>query len=487
MQNILVIGGGLAGLTCAVSAAEAGAQVTLLEAGRERAYPANSRFAGGLFHVAMQDITSPAEALLAAITQATGGHADPALARALAGDAAGLIHWLAAHGIAFEPPGDAPYEARRLAPFRFPAGAFARHWPGACGDRLLEVLELALLLAGGRLLRGQRAQDLILDDNGRIAGVETRDALGGHRRFAADAVLLADGGFAGDPALMRQEIGPRPDLLCQRGAGSGRGDGLRMALAAGAAVTHGDGFYGHLQCAEALHDDRFWPYPVLDLLAATAVVVDASGRRFTDEGGGGLRIANAIAALPDPLSATLILDDAIWSGPGAAFLVPPNPALAQRGARIDSAPTLAALAGCLGLAPLHLAATVTRHNAACERGDWAALTPPRSTATGGFTARPAPIRQPPFHAIRLCAGVTYTLGGILIDADARVLRPDRRPIPGLFAAGASTGGLEGGPLNGYVGGLAKAGVFGLRAARAMLADRGGADAGLTVRPNVANR
>jgi fumarate reductase flavoprotein subunit len=78
-----------------------------------------------------------------------------------------------------------------------------------------------------------------------------------------------------------------------------------------------------------------------------------------------------------------------------------------------------------------------------------------------------PVRQPPFHAIRLCAGITYTMGGIAIDARARVINERQRPIPGLFAAGSCTGGIEGGPAAGYVGGYMRALCFGLIAGDAV--------------------
>jgi fumarate reductase flavoprotein subunit len=75
-----------------------------------------------------------------------------------------------------------------------------------------------------------------------------------------------------------------------------------------------------------------------------------------------------------------------------------------------------------------------------------------------------PIQKAPFYAVPLCAGITYTFGGIAIDEHGRVRRPDGQPIDGLYAIGASTGGLEGGNGGGYVGGLIKGVAFGLRAA-----------------------
>jgi fumarate reductase flavoprotein subunit len=63
----------------------------------------------------------------------------------------------------------------------------------------------------------------------------------------------------------------------------------------------------------------------------------------------------------------------------------------------------------------------------------------------------------------ICAAITNTMGGIVVDGDARVLDLNDKPIMGLYAAGSTVGGLDGGPHAGYVGGLIKA-TIGLRAA-----------------------
>lgn len=67
-------------------------------------------------------------------------------------------------------------------------------------------------------------------------------------------------------------------------------------------------------------------------------------------------------------------------------------------------------------------------------------------------------------AFPVCAGITYTMGGVHVDENSRVLRADGTTISGLYGAGSTTGGLEGGEHAAYVGGLAKAGVQGLLAA-----------------------
>ena len=64
----------------------------------------------------------------------------------------------------------------------------------------------------------------------------------------------------------------------------------------------------------------------------------------------------------------------------------------------------------------------------------------------------------------MVSGITYTMGGLVINTRAQALREDGGVIEGLYAVGAATGGLEGGPAIGYVGGLAKGGITGLAAA-----------------------
>ena len=92
------------------------------------------------------------------------------------------------------------------------------------------------------------------------------------------------------------------------------------------------------------------------------------------------------------------------------------------------------------------------------------LSPPRRSDR----YRAWPIRTAPFYAIPICAATTNTMGGIVVDGDGRVLDKNDKTIPGLYAAGSTVGGLDGGPHAGYVGGLIKA-VIGLRAAEKIAA------------------
>ena len=343
---------------------------------------------------------------------------------------------------------------------------------------MLKCLTRNLKQRGGAIVLGTKAQRLLFDGE-RCSGIE---ALRGGRtvNHPARATVLADGGFQGNPALVRRFISPRPESLTNRNARTGLGDALLMAEAAGARLTGTDRFYGHLLVQESMTNERLWPYPTIDTLASSAIVVDRSGRRFLDEGIGGVAMTNIIARLDDPLSATAIFDQALWETTGRLEFTPPNPHLVSSGGTLTTAGDLGALAAAIGLPADALADTVRSYNAAIESGAVDSLTPPHSPGRMFGVLRSAstrtelkPIKTPPFYAIRLCAGLTYTMGGIAIDAGTRVIRQDGTPIEGLFAAGACTGGLEGGPMAGYIGGLCKALSLGSIAAASIGALHGG--------------
>jgi fumarate reductase flavoprotein subunit len=211
-----------------------------------------------------------------------------------------------------------------------------------------------------------------------------------------------------------------------------------------------------------------WPYPQIDAVAVAAIVVDRRGTRILDEGLGGIAIANDLARLDDPLCATVICDAPIWETAGKAAQIPPNPQLLAGGGALHRADTIEALAEMAGLPSENLAGTVAEYNDAVRFNRLQTLLPERSTRSG----IPRRIETPPFFAIPICAAITNTMGGVAIDGHGRVKRPDGSPIAGLYAAGGATGGLEGGGAFGYVGGLVKACVFGLRAAEHIAARPG---------------
>src|SRR5262245_40836351 len=164
----------------------------------------------------------------------------------------------------------------------------------------------------------------------------------------------------------------------------------------------------------------------MDTLAGGAIMIDRSGRRFIDEGLGGIAHSNALARLPDPLAATAIFDQAIWDTTGRAELVPPNPQLVRAGGTLINAPDLATLAAMIDVPADDLRETVATYNRAVTAGKGDRLDPPRTSGrmfgesrNAGARVGVAPVVQPPFYAVPLAAGISYTMGGIEIDARAR--------------------------------------------------------------------
>jgi fumarate reductase flavoprotein subunit len=463
--DLIVVGGGMAGLIAGVRAAELGLSVGVLEQGTSDRYLCNTRYSGGIFHLAYNDVKIPEADLMEAMRVITAGAIDPALAQVLARNGRLLVDWLTKQGARFIHGGPA-WQNWMLAPPRpLTAGL---EWIGRGPDVMLRKLGEHLRAAGSNLFLGTRATALRMQD-GRCVGVDAvRDGV--EIAFAAGAVVIADGGFQGDLALVGKHIGGVPDRLKQRGAQTGLGAGLRMAEAVGASVTRLDRFYGHMLSRDAMHNDRVWPYPEVDAIAAAGLLVGPDGRRFADEGRGGIYLANEVARLADPLGTSIVFDAKIWEGPGRSARIPANPQLARAGATIHQGPDLASAAKAAGLPVDAVAATVAEYNKALRDNTLHTLTPARTSEK--YPAMP--VETAPFYVIPACAGITYTMGGLRIDTDARVLGQDGQPIPGLYAAGSTTGGIEGGDVAGYVGGLTKAGVFALCAAEHVARTRGGA-------------
>lgn len=453
--DLIVIGGGIAGLTTAVRATELGLRPLVLEQGEGVDYPNNSRQSGGILHIGFKDPFREVPDLEQHIARLTAGEAKPELATALAEHGARLIAWLQSHGAKFMRFN--PQEGYRwcMAPPRaLKAGI---DWKERGPDLILRRLALELVERGGTLQLGARASELLLEQ-GRCVGVRGT-CHGEEKIWRAPYCVLADGGFQANRTLFEKHIGAGFDGVFQRGARTGRGDGLTMALAAGATLTEGNRFYGHVLCSDAKHNDQVWPYPEVDALATAGIVIDATGKRFVDEGRSGVHLANELAASATTEKMFAIFDQTIWEGPGTSARIPANPLLERAGGTILRAETAADLAKQMGVPPEVFVETLDQYNEALAVGSLQTLPTPRSDKV-----TPMPIVRAPLMAIPICPGITYTMVGIDIDAHAQVLDANATPIPGLFAAGATTGGLEGGKDSAYIGGLIKSGSFGLLAA-----------------------
>lgn len=457
--DLVSIGGGLSGLVAACRAAELGAKVAVLEQASEDRYQCSSRYTTGVINVMGRPILEQPDTLYEAILSGSGTNADPVLARAVADNARHAIDWLRSLGTRFVQRGlqqDQPGQQVLAPPRRLQAGL---DWEGRGGDVLMRNLEARILQQGGAVLRDMKALSLVME-NGACIGVDAMKA-GEKLSIAAAAIVIADGGFPANPAMVARYITPRPErVLCRAGAGA-RGDGIRMAAEAGAEIGGFGAFYGHIHHRNAMTNPQLWPYPHLDAVAEIGILVGPDGKRFADEGLGGVPMTNAIAHLPDPLSAHLVIDEAMWQAePSLTTTVAANPAMVSAGGELVTAADLATLAARIGVPDTALAETIRQHNDAIESRNFAGLAVPRSLGKHA----PRAIAAPPFHAVPLCAGITGTMGGIVIDAHTQARTRSGAPIKGLYAVGTPVAGLEGGPRAGYVGGLSKAFILGVLAA-----------------------
>jgi succinate dehydrogenase/fumarate reductase flavoprotein subunit len=432
--DLLVLGGGMAGLSAAAWSVREGRSVVLVEKGELGGSAARAGFIW----------TAPTyEALREAIPDG-----DPELAARLVEGFAPALDWVRSLGVEVQPP---------VTVLRFGRG----HQTSVLN--YLRACELTLRDdARSDIVLGANAQRLLVED-GEVRGADVRLADGEAREIRANATLLATGGFGGDPDLRAELIHPQARDIPLRANAYSRGDGLRLARAAGAAFGPDDaGFYGHLMAAgvQLREEDD---YPALSLFQSEhAVLFNVNAERFVDETAGDH--LTTIALLKQPEARGLLISDErtkeLLARPYVDGVMPTDffDNVFKRGARAAIAHDLDELEylppewGYDGNAIKDALIEFNRH---CAEST---VDPPRRYD-------PTPIDRPPFYVVEAVPAITFTFGGLRIDRDARVLDEQGRPIAGLLAAGADAGGLY---VRAYAGGLAAALVFGLRAARTAL-------------------
>ncbi|MGH7122850.1 MAG: FAD-binding protein, partial [Stellaceae bacterium] len=309
--------------------------------------------------------------------------------------------------------------------------------PVGGGLALVEALAAAAEQQGARILYEATARQLLRDSAGRILGVRSVDRAGRSHALHARSVVLASGGFEGNPELLTRYLGPQARYLrpVARGGYYNKGEGIQMALAAGAAPA---GDYGAFH-AEPIDPRSGATEPVV-LVFNYGILVNARARRFTDEA-------------PKTVDATYeAITRLIWEQPdGIAYVVldakiedVPN---WRKSVRSDQppveAPTLPGLAERLGLDPQALAATVEAYNSACPESTGFRPLELDGLATRNLDPRKSnwarPLDRPPFLAYPVTCANCFTFGGVKVDTDARVLDLDGVPIAGLYAAGEVMG------------------------------------------------
>src|SRR5215469_13113846 len=458
--DVVVVGAGNAALSAALAAREGGARVIVLERAPEEESGGNSRFTAGAIRTVyngvedlkklIPDLTAEEiartdygaytrEQFYDDMARVTQFRANPDMVELLVERSLDTLVWLRGKGVRF-----LPAYGRQA----FKVGDKTRFWGGLTveasggGPGLVTALHAAGERNGVVILYGTRARSLLLDER-RVRGVHVRQ---GNRSFdiAAQAVVLACGGFEANSEWRTRYLGPGWDLAKVRGTRFNTGDGIRMALEAGAMP------YGHWSGCHAVAWDRNAP-EFGDLAVGDGfqkhsypfgIMVNARGERFVDEGADFrnytyAKYGRAILEQPgqfgwqifDRKVAHLLRDEyriRQVTRMGAGTLEE----LAGKLEDVDAAGFLnevrAYNAAVLSDRPFNpnIKDGLCTRGLAVDKSNWANT-----------------IDAPPFEAYAVTCGITFTFGGLRIDGDARVINTDGLPITGLYAAGELVGGI----------------------------------------------
>ncbi len=480
--DVIVVGAGNAALTAALAARAEGARVLVLEKATQKLRGGNTRFTGGLFRCTYNSIADlipiirgnddPQTVTADPYTRAdylkdmertTGGRADPVLSAVLVERSYDTVRWMADLGV--------PWEFNRAVGAVTIAGATTVKLPfgGALRVKGEGVILSSMLFrlaeeADIPVLYETQAQRILTAANGQVEGLEVKGPEGGHILHCR-SLVLASGGFQANPEMRTAYLGPNWSLVKVRGTRFNTGEMLRAAIATGAQS------YGEWSGCHATPIDADAPtYGELRLTDRTnrlsypfSIMVNLDGERFVDEGedfnlytyarmGREVLKQRSATAFQVFDRQTLPLLETRYNT-GTPVVAETLPALADR---------LEERYGALGFRKAAFLQTVEAYNAAVQAGvfnpdilDGKRTVGLRPDKTNWATR----IDEAPFHVYPVTVGITFTFGGIRINADAAVVDYLERPIPGLFATGEMAGGFF--YLN-YPGGagLMRGAVFG---------------------------
>ncbi len=432
--EVIVIGGGGAGMAAAIEASKAGARVALLEAGQRLG--GSTALAGGLFYAANTPqqhalgIEDSAEAMVREVLALNGETTSPDVVRRLAIEGPEALAWLQSLGVEF-PPERLSSPNGRTVP--------RAHEPVGFGARIAECLDTELHRQPVDVALKTRVEHLVTAPDGSVAGVRAS----GEDIFCK-AVVIATGGYGSSLAWVQRML-PKAcgagNWVWHVGNATNRGDGLAMGEEVGADIRGQDSAL--LLVTPGFHKD----FEVIG--PDWALLVSTKGERFVREDGAYWELAEAIEAQSEP-RAFYIFDrqlfedarphprvlEALAIGAVTVSYVPKVFEEQLQTGRVLEAPSVAALAAKIGADAATLGRTVARYNDLAERGDDADF--------GKAPVSLKPVLRAPFYAIEVRPAIlTVTGGGLPIDGQARVLSKSGKPIPGLFAAGETTGNVYG--------------------------------------------
>lgn len=449
--DVIVAGSGVAGLSAALMAAEAGAKVALLERATKDERGGNTRYTESFWR--MRSKTEVSEDFADALSANAAGWLDPEVMKDWTRDASDwpailranpaldpeLIHawgegapdalaWLESQGLQFD-----------FLPNYFITESTTRISPIGGGRAIVEALASKAEAMPDRIdyLFEMTAEALLRRTDGAIEGLIAKPLGGGRESLIAPNVVLATGGFQGNAEMMSRYIGPASQWTrpIARGGYYNRGEGVEMGLAAGAAPS---GDFGSFHAQPV--DPRSGEAEPVVLIYTYGVLLNRDGLRFTDE-------APATVDATYETTARDILKQSqglAWCIVDGAVEDIPNWRKAIRSDQpAIEADTLDGLLAKLDIDAEQSAVTIAAFNQACPTDAEFDPLRPDGLATIGLAPRRShwarPLTQGPFRAWPIIAATCFTFGGLKIDASARVLDHDGQPIPGLYAAGETTG------------------------------------------------
>lgn len=442
---VIVVGGGGCGLTAALAAKEAGAEVIVLE--RDASALGTTAMSTGLIPAAgtraqrAAGIEDSPELFAADILKKARGQTDAAIALALARESAATVEWLIdRHRVPLT----------LVDSFLYPGHSVKRMHgtPNRTGSELMGALSNAIEREGVDLLTEALAETLFADPDGRVRGVRIRRPDGSTEDLGCDALVLACCGFAGNAEMVAKYI---PEIVGATffGHPGNKGDAIRWGLALGAAVRDIHAYQGHGGLAAGRGVPILWP-----VIVEGGFQVNVHGERFSDESLGYSEQAVNVVAQPGHV-AWDIYDERLHR----LMLEFDDYRDAVEARAILSAPTVGELARLAGIDAAGLERTVAAVDAQVRAG---------AVDSWGRRFADRPPLAAPYHAVKVTGALFHTQGGLAVDSAGRVLREDGTALPNLFAGGGAARGVSGPSCWGYIAGngLLTATTFGRLAGRA---------------------